>query len=56
MFELLLTVVIVSNCGNSDFKTREYYTKHVRQKADKEFMKRWENDLNKEGGRTKSFA
>jgi len=31
MFELLLTVFIVSNCGNSDFKTREYYTKHVRQ-------------------------
>ena len=28
----------------------------AKQKEDKEFMKRWENDLNKEGGRTKSFA
>lgn len=28
----------------------------AKQKEDKEFMKRWEADLNKEGGRTKSFA
>lgn len=31
MLELLLATIIVSKCGDSDFKTREYYTYHVRK-------------------------
>jgi hypothetical protein len=31
MLELLLSAFIVSRCGDSDFKTREFYTHHVKQ-------------------------
>lgn len=31
MLELLLATFIVSQCGNEDFKTREYFTYHVRK-------------------------
>ena len=31
-------------------------TRLAKEKENREFMKRWENDLNKEGGKTKSFA